>query len=688
MATLWEDFIHGIKVAREELVKSNGEAILAQPSAARELYLLSVRTPDVEAVLARGEKLQDMATVIAGVRQLIEQGYQAERSDPAQIANSIDMLPKSLRAYEIAASRLERSGEYAMPQLISRLSDPRTSASLLERIVAVLPRLGKEAVRPLCEALQSPDPRVVEIVANALGQIRYPDAGPYLKSLIERPGILDRTRQVATAALMACTGREAMDKPTASLFYEEAEKYYYQRASVAPDPHQPTANVWYWREGLGLDFKTVRREIFCDIYAMRLAAAALKHDGRFHPAVSLWLAAKLKKEVDLPPGSSDPTEEAGRPTARFYALAGSAKYLQDVLQRALTDGNGELAIRAIEALSRTAGAASLVEPVSGGATPLVVALSNSDRQVRFLAALAMASALPQKRFAGDEMVITVLNEALRASAGKRAIVIAADQAQRNLLKDAARNAGYEVIDGPDTDKVLAAVRETQGADLVLLGKTPPAPDTLRAVRAEASLTTVPVVAASTSPELQALAKSDGRVTITDESASAGTVSAAMAEAVKSAGVAPVAAGESAAWTIRAAEAVRLLGMTSNPVFDISRTAGPLAALLGDKNTEVSMAAARALAAIGGARAQQALVAAAMDGKSQERIRIDILGLLSGSLRRFGNQLTDAQSQSVVELVVDAKQAQPLRDAAAEAMGAMNLPSEKIKSLILESVRTD
>jgi len=150
----------------------------------------------------------------------------------------------------------------------------------------------------------------------------------------------------------------------------------------------------------------------------------------------------------------------------------------------------------------------------------------------------------------------------------------------------------------------------------------------------------------------------------------------------------VAAGESAAWTIRAAEAVRLLGMTSNPVFDISRTAGPLAALLGDKNTEVSMAAARALAAIGGARAQQALVAAAMDGKSQERIRIDILGLLSGSLRRFGNQLTDAQSQSVVELVVDAKQAQPLRDAAAEAMGAMNLPSEKIKSLILESVRTD
>jgi HEAT repeat protein len=688
LASLWEDFIHGIKVAREDMASSNGQAILEQASAARQVYLLSVKTADAEAVLARGQKLPGMAPVIEGIRRMIEEGYHSERSDPAQIANSIDMLPKSLRAYEIAASRLAQSGEYAMPQLIAKLTDPRTPASLVERIVTVLPRLGKEAVRPLCEALQSKDSRALEIAVSALGQIRYPDAAPYLKEVIERQGVLDRTRQIATAALIACAGKEALDKPIASLFYEQAEKYYYQRPSVAPDARLATANVWYWREGLGLDFRTVRREIFCDIYTMRLSRQALKHDANFYPAVSLWLAAKLKKEVDLPVGASDPSEERGQPTARFYALAGSAKYLQEVLCRALRDGNAALAIRAIEALSRTAGAKNLVEPVAGGVQPLVEALGNPDREVRFRAALTLASALPQKRFTGDEIVMTVLNEALRQSAGKRALVIAADQDQRNLLKDVARMAGYEVIDQPDPAKALAAVREAQGADMILLGKSPPAASVLRILRAEASLAGVPVVAASASPELRAVAKSDGRVVTTDESASTAAVTAAMAEAARTVGAAPLAAEQAAVWSIRAAEAVRLLGMTANTVYDISRARAALVAVLADKNTEVMLAAARALAAMSGAESQQALATAALEGRPGEQIRVEVLKLLGESLRRFGNQLTDQQAQAVVDIVVDAKQPQPIRDAAAEVLGAMNLPSEKIKSLILESAQAE
>jgi HEAT repeat protein len=684
LASLWEDFIHGIKVAREEMALSNGQAILEQSAAAREVYLLSVKTGDVDAVLARGEKLAGMAPVIEGIRKLIERGYHAERSDPTQIANSIDMLPKSLRAYEIAASRLAVSGEYAMPQLIAKLTSPQTPASLVERIVTVLPRVGKEAVRPLCEALGSSDDRLLEIVANALGQIRYPDAAPYLKELLERQGVLDRTRQIVTAALMACAGREALDKPVASLFYEQAEKYYYQRPSVTPDERMATANVWYWREGLGLDFRTVPREIFGDIYAMRLARQALKHDASFYPAVSLWLAAKLRNEIDLPLGARDPTEEAGQPTARFYALAGSAKYLQDVLSRALRDRDGALAVRAIEALSRTAGAGSLVEPVAGGVQPLVEALTNPDREVRFRAAVTLASAMPHKRFNGDEIVIAVLNEALRQSAGKRALVIASDQDQRNLLMDAARTAGYEVIDQPDPAKALRAAQEAQGVDMILLGKNPPAADVLRTVRAEVSLAAVPVVAASASSDLQALARSDGRVVTTDESASTVALTAAMAEAAKTTGATPLSAEQAATWSIGAAEAIRMLGMTGNPVYDISRTCAALSALLADRNAEVMMAAARALAAMGGAGAQQALAAAALEGKTAEQDRIGFFKVLGESLRRFGNQLTDQQAQAVVEVVTDAKQPQAVRDAAAEVLGAMDLPSEKIKSLILES----
>ena len=629
-----------------------------------------------------------MAPIIEHIRKMIEMGYQSERSDPNQIANSIDLLAKSLRAYEIGASRLEQSGEYAMPQLVAKLIDPQTPASLTERIVNVMPRMGKGIVRPLSEVLQCQDPRVLEIAANVLGQIRYPDAAPFLKELLERKGVLDRTRQVATAAMISCAGKAAMEKPTASLFYELAEKYYNQQPSVAPDQRLGTANVWYWREGLGLDIRSVPRAIFCDVYAMRLARRALSHDGGFHPAVSLWLAARLRRDIDLPAGAADPTQEADAPTGRFYALAGSASYLQDVLGRALRDGNSALAIRAIDALSRTAGAASLVESSAAVGSPLVEALTNSDREVRFLAGLTLATALPAKRFAGDEKVIAVLNEALRQSAGKRALVIAADGDQRNLLKDAARTAGYDVMDQAEMTKALAVAREAAGLDVILLGKNPPPAAAIRALRSEMYLAAVPIVAASADAELPALAKSDGRVVITAESAGSAAVTAALVAAAKIVGVSAMDAPAAASWTIRAANAVALLGMTANPVYDLSRTRGALTAVLSDRNAEVMMSAAKALASMGGAGAQQALADAAMDAKTPEKTRIEVFKLLGASLRRFGCQLTDSHTQAVVSAVIDPKQPQSIRDAAAEVLGAMDLPSGQIKALILESSPKD
>lgn len=74
---------------------------------------------------------------------------------------------------------------------------------------------------------------------------------------------------------------------------------------------------------------------------MRLAQAALKYDPSFYPAVSLWLAAKMRQEIQGGPPETPAPE--GEPGAKFYALAGSAKYLQDVLGRALRDKDSALA---------------------------------------------------------------------------------------------------------------------------------------------------------------------------------------------------------------------------------------------------------------------------------------------------------------------------------------------------------
>jgi HEAT repeat protein len=682
LAALWDDFLHGIKVAREDLAESSGRAILESGASPRQVYLLSVKEGDVQWLLTRGEGLKNMPPVIAGIRKMIEEGYQAERSDPNQIVNSIDLLGKNLRAYEIGAGRLAQSGEYAMPQLIQKLMDKTTSAALTERIITVLPRLGKDAVRPLSAALESKDPALLQIVAEVLGKIRYPDAAPALKELLERKDLLDRTRQVATTALIACGGEAAAKAPVSSLLYDLAEKYYYNRQTVPLDSNVPTANVWSWREGLGLEAIAVPRAIFGDVYATKLAQAALKYDPSFQPAVSLWLAAKMRKEIQLPPGAKDPTEQAGEPTARFYALAGSAKYLQDVLARALRDDDAALALKAIEALTETAGAQSLVEPAAGGTQPLVAALTSRNGQVRLMAAMTLANALPQKHFEGDERVVAVLNEALRQCGQRKALLVDADPAQQNLLKDALRTAGYEVLDEPNPDKALVIAREASGVDLVVLGVKPDPVAFVARMRSDSALAALPALVAHSDEKLQRLARDDGAVVLLEAAAEPDKAAEAISQAVKKTPGSPQTPEQAATWAIRAAGAIARLGETGNPVYDISKTAGVLAQVAGDQRPDVALAAAKALATISTAQAQQALADRAVTATLDEKTRVDLLKLLAASLRRFGNLLGDAQTTAVLGTVTDKKQPQAVREAAAEALGAMNLPSEKIKGLIV------
>jgi len=682
LTDLWDNFIHGIKVARADLADSTGKAIIESGASPRDVYLLSVKERDIDWLLKRGEGLEGLKPVIDGIRRIIEEGYQSERSDPNQIANSIDMLATSLRAFEIGKSRLVTSGEYAMPQLIQKVMDRSTSATLRERIIAVLPAIGKEAVRPLSAAMQSKDENLLQMATDALGRIGYSEGAPALKELLERKDISQTTRQIAATALAACGGPTDVTKPVSSVLYAEAEKYYYRTEATAPAPG-PTANVWFWQEGLGLTYTPVPREIFADIYAMRLAKRALSHDADFYPAVSLWLAARIRKEVDLPAGAKDPLEQPGQPSAQFYALAGSATYMQDVLDRAMRDGDSALALRAIEALAQTAGARSLVEPASGGVQPLVEALTNRDRQVRLLAALTLAHALPQKHFKGDEMVVVVFNEALRQVGRTRALLLAAGQEERNLLKDALRTAGYEVIDFADPDKAIAAAREAGGVDMVVVGSQPPPAAFVQRIRGEPLLASLPVVVVSSDESVQRLAKTDPAVVVVSKEADASKITEAIGEAAKLAGGGQT-SEQQAAWAERAAGAVELLGQTGNTVYDLSGVLTPLVTALGDQRTEIATAAAKALAVLNHSEAQRALADKALASTAEPRTRVAVFELLSDSLRRFGNMLSDEQTSAVVAVVTDAEQKQDLRDAAAAAMGAMDLPSKKIQDLILTS----
>jgi hypothetical protein len=203
------------------------------------------------------------------------------------------------------------------------------------------------------------------------------------------------------------------------------------------------------------------------------------------------------------------------------------------------------------------------------------------------------------------------------------------------------------------------------------------------LRNDSILSAVTVAISGSDEHLARLAKTDKKIVLVGkEGGSGGDV----AEGIAAAGKLGEAAQpqDSSQWAVRAADAIALLGTTSNTVYDISKTVNALINTLSDKRQEVRMAAVKALAAINSKDAQQAVATLAIAGALEEKTRVEVFKLLDDSLRRFGNQLSEQQASGVVGVVTNEKEPTAIRDAAAEVLGAMNLPSDKIKSLILGS----
>ena len=144
----WRDMLHSIQMARADLANSFAESVLTGATP-QEIYLLSVEVKGSQIILTRALGVKKLNATVQKIRLQIDKGYQLFRSDPKEIQRMIEKLSGNLRAKMRASRRLGVSGEYALPQLLVTLSDPKTSSSLREDISTVLPKGGQEMVRGL-----------------------------------------------------------------------------------------------------------------------------------------------------------------------------------------------------------------------------------------------------------------------------------------------------------------------------------------------------------------------------------------------------------------------------------------------------------------------------------------------------------------------------------------------------------
>lgn len=682
-----ENFWHYGKIGRYELASAEAQKILDAP--VEPVVVLTAfeqvaesRRDNLDQWMIRFAGIEGLKDATARLQEKISAGHVARRSNPAAIREHIERLSVNERAYALAVGRLRQSGELAVPFMIEYLRD-NTKTQFHAGIRRALRDMGRTVVNPLTAATEMGDANVLLVVVSALGDLGYDDAGPFLARLAEAE---------ATPATVKEAARQAMTKlgvsgASADLFTRLGDKLYYDRSAISIDPRSPAGYVWYWSNERGLYKQDVPTPIFNELMAMRASEYALKLGGGQGDALSLWLASNYKREVELPEGATDPTRQENQPDAHYYGVSAGAQYLNAALARALKDRNPALALKVIQSMDDIAGQSNFS---SQAGTPLVDALTFDDRRVRFEAAFALAQALPQQAFEGGERVVPLLAEAVAQTGVPSALLVMRTQDEVNSLIEGMKGAGGVIAEGATgAEAAVAAGQSMNAVDVIIVSEDLGAAeiDKLFSLagqnpRLSGAARLVLTKTAASPYEVQ---KTNDPLLSTAQASDAQGVKAAMEAARAKAGALPMDAEVATGYATRAAQLLQRLAISRGQVMDVSVARASLLQSLNDERPEIVMLVGQTLALINAPDAQSGLLDKAMAEGVSDEVRISLYKSLATSAKFFGNKLDQAKTDQLIKVVAETQNLD-VRSAAAEAHGALNLPADQAKKLVVEQMR--
>ncbi len=141
------------------------------------------------------------------------------------------------------------------------------------------------------------------------------------------------------------------------------------------------------------------------------------------------------------------------------------------------------------------------------------------------------------------------------------------------------------------------------------------------------------------------------------------------------------------YAIRAAKVMLELAQTRNSIIDLSMAQVDLIDATKDKRSEIQVLSGEVLAYLDSPNAQRAIAAMALNEDNALEIRIAAFESLSVSAKLNANLLDDDTINNIYSLISSEEADADLRSAAASAYGSLNLPSRKVKDLILDQAKS-
>lgn len=682
-AVLWDDFNHYVLIARPDLAVATGEKLLQQADAATLLDVVEASDfPDYLKALDRAAGVQEVQPVADKLLNELRQAAIERSRDKQRIAADIKQLAEGRRPAAEATRRLQAAGQYAAPQLLEVLEDGRQEA-LHPYVARAMIAVGPEMVYPLSSALPELEPVTMSRVAQILAELGYPQAIPALKQVQGMKDLDVTTRRAIDTALAKLLAEQTIstDLPAAQQYLTRGVGEYDQGTRGAmplgSDEKTDTGVLWVYAERLIP--VNVPLPIYADVLAMDSAKKALALDNTLDPALSLYLMANFRRENSLPEDGVDPSYPGDMNSPMFYAMLSGPERLHDVLAKALSDQDADLALDALQALSQTSGTAALLKQ-NAGRQPMIDALAYPDRRVRFEGAIALANARPQQLYPGAFRVVTVLSEAVSAGGTPMALIITNDVSRRNMLNRMLTDMGYGVIQGANLNAVSDEIAAKPGIDLIVTDES------LAATRGVISDTSIDyrlasspvlaIVSQNDYPQMVEMVSNDGRVFAMVRSDDATSTQGEIEKVLQTYGGADMEQEEATAYALGSLDQLIDIAKGAS-IYQPDDAQASLIAALTDPRPQVVAKAAEVLALLESATAQQALADASM--KLTGDLQIAILNSLADSATNYGNLLKPEQSEALSKLVGESRGA--LGEAASRAHGALSLPTSQAVLLI-------
>lgn len=689
-----ESFIHFVIVGRGDLAAAAATALLDSKITDEELAALvdeAELTDRLDQALITGRRMVEIEAIVGDLSNRVEQGRFELATDPDRINESVGMLTGTVRQRMMARDRLAQAGPYAVRPLLTILVEGKDPVLVGEAENLLAQRIRDGAVLPLCVALPSLPPASQERVARILALIGTPGAAPSLPFLAEvatTGSTPASTAEVISGAVSRLGGSTA---EAASQFTGLAERFFRQdEALVALPPMRSIDSVGqfdFWTYGgaaSGLEPQPVAKQIWFDVMAMDLARRALSLDPGNSMALSIYVAANLRRGLAMASeGVEDPIFGGLRYTPAFFATAAGPSIGQSVASLAVSTKDVPLIRAAIDVLAEIAGSGSMIP--AGGPQPVLDCLRYPGRRVRLEAALAIAAAMPRSAFPGDHAVVPLLASAVRTDAAFAA-VIAADAEERRQVAGALAAAGFTMLPGGGSfSEAEPGILSNVGADLIVVrGGGAQVAEQITAVRGVAITSATPLVVVTTAMDADSV-----RQVVRDDPAAVVMISAAD-ESVFVADVkgflaatlgSPMSVDEAREYAILALEALRSIAMSGTTAFSILDAETALTDALAKESGSLQILIAEVLSMIATDTAQQTLIETALAGASDSAQQVQLLDQATASARRFGNRSHSSQASALTGLIQASSG--EVADAAGRLYGALDLPTSQTVRWILD-----